>query len=202
MQRNRMRVFAFQNKNHPEHDTRNLFALRWDLHALLFDQAKWVVVPKDGQMVIHFISQSFEAAALYHNRRFDTTKLSHEFLFSRFAWAIIEQVKSAITPEVRRYFNLIVSIPTSESPEGEPQVGPSESSVGTSRKKRKVDDAALGLDVNDFQVNEAQELKEDLKLAKRVAPFFCKFAVSSMLPQLILSLKLKNLTCDITSTMK
>jgi hypothetical protein len=64
---------------------RNLFALRRDLHSLLFDQAKWVVVPKGGQMVVHFISQSYEAAALYHNKTFNTAQLSHEFLFSRFA---------------------------------------------------------------------------------------------------------------------
>lgn len=84
MQHNDMDVYSLSNKKQSENDPRNLFALRWDLHPLLFDQAKWVVVPKGGQMVIHFISQSYEAAPLYHNQRFDTAQLSHEFLFARF----------------------------------------------------------------------------------------------------------------------
>jgi len=125
-------------------------------------------------MVVHFINQSFEAAALYHNRTFDTSQLSHEFLFARFAWAIIEQAKSAITVGLRKRFRLI--IPTSESSVSEPQVKSAQGSVGTNRKgsnrkKRKIKDAGP-LDVNDFQVNEAQELKEDLRLAERIAPFF------------------------------
>jgi hypothetical protein len=202
MRINEMNVFVSWNRRQPEHDPRNLFALRQDLHALLFDYAKWVVVPMGGQMVVHFIDQSHEAAAHYHNRRFDTAKLSHEFLFARFAWAIIQQAKSVIIPRLRAQFHLVIS--TSEPPVGEPQVEPAQSSVGTSPKKRpldvqfnpaqgsvgtsrkkgKVEDTAP-LDVNDFKVNEAQELEEDLKLAKRVAPFFCKFVVSPMLPQLI-----------------
>lgn len=194
-----MNVYSLWNKKQSENDTRNLFALRWDLHASPPDQAKWVVVPKGGQMVVHFISQSYEAAALYHNQAFDTIQLSHEFLFARFAWAIIEQAKSVVTAGLPKRFRLIV--PTSESPVNEPQVESAQGSVGTNRKgpirkKRKVEDAAP-LDVND---NEAQELKEDLRLAERVAPFFCKFVVSSMLRQLTLSSKLKNLTCEGTST--
>ena len=83
MRLNNMRVYSLSNKREPENDSRNLFALRCDLHSLLFDRAKWVVVPKDGRMVIHFISQSYEAAAVYHNQTFDTAQLSHEFLFAR-----------------------------------------------------------------------------------------------------------------------
>ena len=55
------------------------------------------------------------------------------------------------------------------------------------------------LDVN---VNEAQELEEDLRLAERIAPFFCKFVVSSMLRQLTLSSKLKSLTREGTGTIQ
>jgi len=195
---NNMDVYSSSNKKHPENDSRNLFALRRDLHSMLFDQAKWVVVPKGGQMVVHFIDQSFEAAALYHNQTFDTSQLSHEFLFARFAWAIIEQAKSAITVGLRKRFRLI--IPTSESSVSEPQVESAQSSVGanrkgSNRKKRKSNDAGP-LDVNDFQVNEAQELKEDFRLAERIAPFFCKFVVPSMLRQLTISSKLKSLTCE------
>ena len=40
---------------------------------------------------------------------------------------------------------------------------------------------AAPLHVNDFQVDEAQEFDEDLRLAEKAAPFFCKFVVSCML---------------------
>ncbi|KAF8347908.1 hypothetical protein F5887DRAFT_1280974 [Amanita rubescens] len=145
-----------------ENDPMNLFALRWDLRTLL-DQGKWVVV--------HFISQSYEAAALYHNQAFDTTQLSYEFLFARFVWVIIEKVKSVVLAGLRKRFRLIVS--TSESLVNEPQVESAQGTVGTNRKgkKRKAKDAAL-LDVNDFQVSEDRELEEDLRLAERAAPFF------------------------------
>ena len=191
-----MEVYSLSNKKEPENDSRNLFALRLDLHSLLFDQAKWVVVPKGGQMVVYFISQSYEAAALYHNQTFDTAQLSHEFLFARFAWAIIEQAKSVVKPSLRKRFRLIV--PTSESPVNEPQVESAQGS-GTNRqgpikRKREAMDTA--------RVNEAQELKEDLRLAERVAPFFCNFVVSSMLRQLTISSKLKSLTCEGTGTIQ
>ena len=203
MRLNNMRVYSLSEQKE-ENDSRNLFALRWDLHSLLFDQAKWVVVPKGGQMVVHFIGQSYEAAALYHNQAFDTAQLSHEFLFSRFAWAIIEQAKGFLKPNLRKRFRLIVA--TSESPVNEPQVESAQGSVGMTRtgtitKKRKAMDAAP-LDVNDFQVDEAQELEEDLRLAEKVAPFFCKFVVSCMLRQFTLSSKLKSLTCEGTGTIR
>lgn len=140
--------------------------------------------------------QSYEAAALYHNQTFDTTQLSHEFLFARFAWVIIEKAKSVVTAGLRKRFRLIVS--TSETPVNEPQVGSAQGSVGTNQKgkKRKVQDATSF----DFQVSEDQELEEDLRLAERVAPFFCKFLVSSVVRQLTLSSKLKNPTCEGTGT--
>ena len=62
MQLNYMRVYSLSEQKE-ENNSRNLFTLHLDLHSLLFDQAKWVVIPKGGQMVIHFISQSYEAAA-------------------------------------------------------------------------------------------------------------------------------------------
>ena len=49
-------------------------------------------------------------------------------------------------------------------------------------------------------VDEAQELEEDLRLAEKVALFFCKFVVSCMFRPPTLSLKLKSLTCEGTGT--
>jgi hypothetical protein len=63
-------------------DSRNLFALRWDICTYQFDSGNLVVVPIDGRMVTHFIGQSHESAALYHNKPFDSSNLSHEFLFA------------------------------------------------------------------------------------------------------------------------
>src|SRR6266576_1279847 len=142
MRHNDRNVYSLSNKKQPENDSRNLFALRQDLRALFFDHGKWVVVPEGGQMVVHFISQSYEAAALYHNRTFDTTQLSHEFLFARFAWTIIEQAQSVVRAGIRTRFRLIV--PTSESAVNEPQVESAQGSVGTNRKekKRKAEDVA------------------------------------------------------------
>ena len=99
MRLNNIWVYSLSEQKE-ENDSRNLFTLHLDLHSLLFDQEKWVVIPKGGQMVIHFIGQSYEAAALYHNQTFNTTQLSHEFLFSCFAWAIIEQAKWFIKPSL------------------------------------------------------------------------------------------------------
>ena len=161
-----MNVYSSSNKKVSENDSRDLFALRRDLHALLFDHGKWVVALKGDQIVVRFINQSYEAAALYHNQMFDTTQLSHEFLFARSAWAIIEHAKSVVAG-LRKRFHL-----TSESQVNEPQVESAQGSIGTDRKGRKrkaEDDAPL-----DSQVNEAQELREDLRLAE-------EFVVSSVL---------------------
>jgi len=165
MEDNNMQLYTLSNKKEPENDPRNLFALRWDLHSLLFDQAKWVVVPMGGEMVVHFIDQSYEAAALYHNKKFNTTNLAHEFLYARFAWAIIECAKSAVGTS-RKQFRL--AVPVYESQVNEPQEGSAQGSTGTKRggKKRKIDEPQ----VNDF--NEAEEFIKDLRLAKRVAPYF------------------------------
>ena len=73
--------------------------------------------------------------------------------------------------------------------------------TGTITKKRKAMDTAPS-DVNDFQVDEAQELEKDLRLAEKVAPFFCKFVVPCMLWQLTLSSKLKSLICEGTGTIQ
>jgi hypothetical protein len=87
-----------------ENDPRNLFALRWDLHALQFEYATWVIVPKENQMVVHFIKTSRESAALYHNQAFDIKNLSLDFVFARFAWAIIRLAKDTIPTHNKKRF--------------------------------------------------------------------------------------------------
>jgi len=74
-------------------DTRNVLLLRSDLHHL-FDQARFVFVPKMDAWVVHvlFGLPNEELASLYHNVRLQPlSELSVEFLFTRFAWAVLSQ---------------------------------------------------------------------------------------------------------------
>jgi hypothetical protein len=74
---------------------RNLFALRWDLRLGQFDQAGFVIVPKLGQLVVHFLQPAYQSAEHYHNVQFNhNNTLSHEVLYARFAWALMKIVKS------------------------------------------------------------------------------------------------------------
>lgn len=86
----------------------------------------------------HFINQSYEAAALraalYHNKTFNTTNLSHEFLYARFAWAIIECAKSAVGTS-RNQFRL--AVPVYESQVNQPQEESAQGSNGTKGERRK-----------------------------------------------------------------
>jgi hypothetical protein len=43
-------------------DSRNLFALRYDLCMGQFDQAQFAIIPKSGQFLVHFLRRSEESA--------------------------------------------------------------------------------------------------------------------------------------------
>lgn len=74
-------------------DSRNLITLRYDMQLGQFDQGNFVIVPKSGQLVIHFIRPSAESAQLYHNTIFDhRMAVSNELLYARFAWELIKMV--------------------------------------------------------------------------------------------------------------
>jgi hypothetical protein len=87
-------------------DHRNLFTLRCDLHLGQFNQGRFIIVPKSGQLVVHFIRPTGESAQLYHNVQFDhKSPLCHELLYARLAWGLMKIVKDAeLDPEM---FNLI-----------------------------------------------------------------------------------------------
>lgn len=75
---------------------RNLFSLRYDLHMPLFEHAGFVIVPKSGKLVVHFIQNCEEYANKFHNRLVDHNHtLSHEALYARFAWALLKIVKES-----------------------------------------------------------------------------------------------------------
>jgi hypothetical protein len=83
-------------------DSRNLFALRCDLRLAQFDQARFVIVPKSGQLVVHFLQLTDQSAQHYHNVQFDhKDSLSHELLYARFAWALMKIIENAqLDPKV------------------------------------------------------------------------------------------------------
>ncbi|KIM49610.1 hypothetical protein M413DRAFT_407799 [Hebeloma cylindrosporum] len=77
-----------------EDDRRNLFTLRWDLHEAQFDCGTFVIVPKNGQLVVHFLQNTIENAQRYHNVTFDhKDAVANQLLYARFAWALMEIVK-------------------------------------------------------------------------------------------------------------
>jgi len=182
MRTNGMDIYAAEpDEAFLDMDSRNLFALRWDIHTSQFNSGNLVVVPIDGRMVVHFIGRSRESAALYHNKPFDSSNLSHEFLFARFAWAIIKKARAIFMSRPvagRKAINLKTS---SAAPLNEEQVmGPDDGGGGepvdsqrkpgvTATNKRKRPDNP---GFEDPAAREAHELNEDIAKAKRVAPFF------------------------------
>ena len=57
------------------------------------------------------------------------------------------------------------------------------------------------LDVSDSQVDEAQELEEDLRLAEKVAPLFCKFLLYASTTHFIFEVEEPDLGKDQYHTM-
>ena len=50
-----------------------------------------MIVPKWGQLVVHFLQLTGESAQQYHNVGFDHKGiLSHELLYARFAWTLMK----------------------------------------------------------------------------------------------------------------
>jgi hypothetical protein len=92
-----MDVYLFDGQRLLSDSPRNLFTLRWDLNLGQFDQAGFVIVPKLGQLVVHFLQPAHQSAHQYHNVQFDhKNTLSHEALYARFAWALMKIVKSTL----------------------------------------------------------------------------------------------------------
>ena len=120
---------------------RNLFCLRYDLHLGGFDQAQFVVVPKGGDLVVHFLRRSEEAANLYHNVGFNHgNHLSQEALYARFAWALTNIIKeSALDPESFKFFEAEGANDSEiQTPEASGEKGKGKG------RKRKYDDTGEG----------------------------------------------------------
>lgn len=72
-------------------DLANCFRLRQDLHTL-FDSKAFVLVPKHGFAVVHFLSKGANYCKEYHNRTTGLLAVSPAFLYARFGWAILPLV--------------------------------------------------------------------------------------------------------------
>ena len=95
LHQNQMQVYLNAPQRLLINSSSNLFALRWDLPLGLFDQAGFIIVPKLGKLVVHFLQPTHQSAQLYHNVQFDhKDKLSHEALYARFAWVLMKIVNS------------------------------------------------------------------------------------------------------------
>lgn len=88
----------------PLDDSRNALLLRSDVHTL-FDQRRFVFVPKSSVFVVHILppGSSSELAAMYHNVQLQPlAAVAVEFLLARFAWAIFTQLESFVSQGVSR----------------------------------------------------------------------------------------------------
>lgn len=89
-------------------DVNNLMLLRAEIHKSYDSERKFVFCPKKPEphasnMVIHLTSYSEEYAWLYQNTlSYSLDAVSREYLFARFAWAILPNVKPFLLCNVER----------------------------------------------------------------------------------------------------
>jgi hypothetical protein len=182
-----MDVYAAEPDESVVHrDSRNLFALRKDVHSCQFEFGNFVIVPIDGRMVTHFINKSHESAAHYHNNHFDTN-LSHEFLFARFAWAIIKKAHTTYMclPAARKTFSRktapgkrAVGPDDGNADDGDADDGDGDEPMDPQPKSGVTGQATKGIKRKRPDspgvpgVHDAHELDKDIAKAKLVAPFF------------------------------
>lgn len=93
---NGMSIFNLNEDIPPKYitcDVENCLLLRQDLHTA-FDAKQFVFIPKCRSWRIHFLASTADYGRLFHNRRPLVLQVSAQFLYARFAWAIISRVKT------------------------------------------------------------------------------------------------------------
>ena len=75
-------------------DPSNLMAMRYDLHLAQFDHGTFAIIPKCGELRVHFLQNVDNAGNYYHNTLFTNDHVSRQLLFARFAMQIIKFNKS------------------------------------------------------------------------------------------------------------
>lgn len=69
-------------------DIENCLRLRGDVHTSL-DRGDFVIVPKCGSSYVNMLKRTVEYGRLYHNRATQDIHVTCEFLYARFAWAVL-----------------------------------------------------------------------------------------------------------------
>ena len=85
-------------------DISNAMALREDIHKV-FNDRKFVFVPKPGRWVAHFLMPTHNMGTRYHNTVVEVnTQVSVELLLVRFAWGIFLLVRGFLDVESRESY--------------------------------------------------------------------------------------------------
>lgn len=69
-------------------DIENLLCLRTDIHMQL-DSGNLVFVPKANTSRVHFLTETRQYGPMFHNRETEQFHIAPEFLYARFAWAVL-----------------------------------------------------------------------------------------------------------------
>lgn len=69
-------------------DVSNCIRLRQDMHSL-FDRNFFVLVPKNGVPVVHFLAKGINYSRMYHGRATAALNVNPAFLYARFGWAVL-----------------------------------------------------------------------------------------------------------------
>ncbi|KAI4184060.1 MAG: hypothetical protein LQ346_006178 [Caloplaca aetnensis] len=91
-------------------DMSNLIALREDIHTAFDRQRMFVVVPKQGIWITHFLQPSHMLGPLYHNARARLNdEVAREHVLARFAWAIFPLVQAFVLQGPKRSIRALVT---------------------------------------------------------------------------------------------
>ncbi|KAL8993968.1 MAG: hypothetical protein Q9188_007192 [Gyalolechia gomerana] len=91
-------------------DMSNLIALREDIHTAFDRQRMFVVIPKQGIWMTHFLQPSHILGPLYHNVRAPLNdEVAREHVLARFAWAIFPLVQAFVQQGPRRSIRALVT---------------------------------------------------------------------------------------------
>lgn len=89
--------------------------MRCDVHRA-FDSARFVLVPKQGQWVAHFLEKTAHYTSQHHNRPLQLPpNVALQFYLARFAWALFPRTKNFFESGVSR----LVRVESRDSATGE-----------------------------------------------------------------------------------
>lgn len=169
-------------------DVNNLMLLRADIHKSFNTEQKFVFCPKKPEpnasnMVVHLTSYSEEYAWLYHNTiSYSLDSISREYLFARFAWAILPKVEPFLLRNVER---LLITMT-----KGQHVAGPDDckgftvprskrSGTGSPKKRQRL---AQSSENHDREVEQLVEGVQDGRCSKRAKTIPAQLASHSKLP--------------------